>query len=150
MVAAGGRLPGGAAGPLLVTAAAAALVAFAVHAGAPHLGGVTAWMQGLLACSHRHPPPEGEASDVGVVLGYALHRWAATGAAGWPDPRAHARAGLSLNTPCVVAPSTETAHAHSRSRAGWRLRWRCSSRLVDAGTTGGWVKRATHCGMWPV
>ena len=80
MVAAAGRPgPGPGAGPLLITAAAAVLVAVTLHAGAAR-SGLTAWLQGLLSCSDRYPLPEDAPADVGVVLGYALHRWVGVGA----------------------------------------------------------------------
>ena len=37
---------------------------------------LTAWMHSLLSVSRRYPPPPGTTSDVGVVLGYALHKCA--------------------------------------------------------------------------
>lgn len=57
----------------LWTAAASVAVALALHTGPA--SSLVAWLHGLLACSSRYPPPPDVASDVAVVLGYALHRY---------------------------------------------------------------------------
>ncbi|KAF6251770.1 DUF218 domain-containing protein [Scenedesmus sp. NREL 46B-D3] len=35
---------------------------------------MTPWMHSLLSYSHKHPVPQGQQLDYGVVLGYALHK----------------------------------------------------------------------------
>ncbi|KAI8473414.1 MAG: DUF218 domain-containing protein [Monoraphidium minutum] len=67
-MAAGRRQPA----PLLAAAAAAAVLAVALHYAGRR--GLSAWLHGLLSDRGAHAPPGGGgAADVAVVLGYALH-----------------------------------------------------------------------------